>query len=932
MKVDLQAAGATAHLSQVEDVLASLGSDPDRGLDSASASERLSSLGPNTIVSEKRSSPLSLFLDQFKNALVAILIIAAVLSLLHWFYTREEALPFDFIIIAAIILLNAILGFVQEFRAEKAMEALKELSSPEARILRDGEVKMVPASEVVVGDVLLLEAGDKICADLRLISEVDVRSDESILTGESTTVRKRTEALDEDAGIADRTNMLFSGTIITNGRGKGIAAATGINTEIGKIAHFIAQEEKEETPLQKEMDKLGRQIGAIVLVIAAITITFALVAQDSFTISAILGIALFGIALAVAAIPEGLPAVVTISLALGVKRMAAKKAIVRRLAAVETLGSTNVICSDKTGTITENRLTVTDVVLCADVIDKQNRPSDQIAATVQNECLHEDPRTELLLAGVLCNNATELGSGADPVETALVQAAISAGVEVSSSLERYPRTAELPFNSENKYMLTVHERDELLFVVMKGAPEMVLPLCATANIDGVTVDLAPENAVKINTKTEELARKGLKTLAFATACIKKNTFGTHVTSENLIDKLEEGLLNGSFKLSLLGIMGLMDPPRPEVFGAIEKCKRAGIEVVMITGDHKATAITVAKDTGIFTEGDLALDGKELAALTEEEFEKIVSDVRVYARVEPAQKLRIVQALQAKGNIVAMTGDGVNDAPALNRADIGIAMGITGTDVSREASDMILTDDNFATIVSAIEEGRMIFANIRRFISFLFSTNSGEVLTLFLGVVLASMLGLVEGGHILVPLLAIHILWVNIITDGAPALALGVEPKDKDAMNGAPRRIGEPIIRQDMWRAVAIMGTVMAVGTLFMIDLYTTGGMIHTPDVNIEYARTMAFTVLVMFQLFDSLNWRSYPKSIFKVPLFGNKWLTMALAGSVLLQLMIMYVPGLAGAFEAVPLNVTDWVRIICAASLIIVAMELYKWRLRWETR
>jgi P-type Ca2+ transporter type 2C len=854
-----------------------------------------------------------------------LLLVATAISLGLWVYERDTALPYEGLAIFAIVLLNGILGHVQETRAERAVAALRAMSANEATVLRDGDRQSVPAAELVPGDVVLIEEGDTIPADARLIESTALQTMEASLTGESLPVSKDVSPVGEEVDLGDRRNMVFSGTTATYGRGKAVVTATGMHTELGNIAGLLSRTEEQTTPLQKELDRVGKLLGGIVLVIAAAVVATILLVEGIRDFAVFLDVLIFGVALAVAAVPEGLPAIVTTTLALGVRRMAGRNSIVRKLPAVETLGSATVIASDKTGTLTKNEMTVRTVVTASGRVDITGT-----GYAPEGELRHEgkplqEPalRTEVertLIAADRANNAVLQEYGGrwsvqgDPTEGALIVAARKAGLSADALGSRFERVGEVPFSSERKLMSTVHEdadKPERLIVFTKGAPDVLVTRCSHELVGGEARTLTDGRRQEIRAASERLASEALRTLGVAFRSLRPDALEREVD-----DRVEHELV-------FLGVVGMIDPPREEAKEAVGRAKGAGIRPVMITGDHPQTAAAIARELDI-TEDERAITGAELEKLDDEALERTVRECSVYARVNPEHKLRIVDALQKNGDIVAMTGDGVNDAPALKTADIGVAMGITGTDVSKEAADMVLTDDNFASIVAAVEEGRSIFANIQKFLRFLLSSNIGEVLTVFLGVVLAGVIGLTAGGEgaLVLPLLATQILWINLITDGAPALALGLDPADPEVMNRPPRPVGSGVITRRMWGGIAFVGIIMAAGTLLVLDFGLPGGFIQGSG-DLPYARTMAFTTLVLFQLFNAPNARSDERSAFH-RLFRNPWLRGALVLSIALQILVVYAPFLQPAFGTVSLNIGDWLVCVAVASSVLWLRELSK--------
>jgi P-type Ca2+ transporter type 2C len=907
-----------------EEVVGGLGSEQRHGLGGQEASARLKRYGPNELETEKPVPAWRRFLAQFQDVLIILLLVATAISVGLWVYERDTALPYEGLTIFAIVLLNGILGYVQEARAERAVAALRAMSANEATVLRDGERRSVPAAELVPGDVILVEEGDTIPADARLIGSTALHTMEASLTGESLPVSKDVAQVEEEVGLGDRRNMIFSGTVATYGRGKAVVTATGMRTELGKVAGLLSQTEEQTTPLQKELDRVGKLLGGIVLVIAAVVVVTILIVEGIRDFAAFLNVLIFGVALAVAAVPEGLPAIVTTTLAIGVRRMAGRNAIVRKLPAVETLGSATVICTDKTGTLTKNEMTVRTIVTASGWVDVTGT-----GYTPEGELQHGGrllqepaPRTEVertLIAADLANNATLTHNDGrwsvqgDPTEGALIVAARKVGLAQEALDARFERVGEVPFSSERKLMSTVHkdaEKPERIAAFAKGAPDVLLPRCSHEIVCDEARTLTDERREEIRTTNETLAGQALRTLGVAFRSLPPETLDAEVD-----DAIETDLV-------FLGLVGMIDPPREEVKDAVDLAKDAGIRPIMITGDHPKTAAAIAEELDISAEAR-AITGAELEKLDDETLERTARECSVYARVNPEHKLRIVGALQKNGQVVAMTGDGVNDAPALKTADIGVAMGITGTDVSKEAADMVLTDDNFASIVAAVEEGRAIFANIRKFLRYLLSSNIGEVLTVFLGVVLAGVIGLTgDEGALVLPLLATQILWINLITDGAPALALGLDPADPDVMRQPPRPVGSGVITRRMQFGIAFVGIIMAAGTLLVLDFGLPGGLIEGSG-DLPYARTMAFTTLVLFQLFNALNARSDERSAFH-RLLRNPWLRVAIPFSLALQVLVVYAPFLQPAFGTVALSLGDWLVCVAIASSVLWLREVSK--------
>jgi Ca2+-transporting ATPase len=920
-------------------VLEGLGSNEKVGLSSEEARRRLDRFGSNELKETEKTTLWEMFLGQFEDVLVWILLAATVISFILWLYDPgEETYPYDSIIILLIVLANAILGVIQEYRAERSLEALKKLSAPSAVVLRDGQKQRIPAREVVPGDILLLDAGDKVAADARLIEVINLEADESALTGESVPVTKTTHPLEGEVEIGDRKNMIFMGTTITYGRGKAVVVATGMKTEIGAIAEMMQATEKEATPLQKNLDQVGKQLGMVILIICGVVALTGILEHGKYTLQGALQMFLFGVALAVAAIPEGLPAVVTVALAIGVQKMAAKNSIVRKLSAVETLGSTTVICSDKTGTLTRNEMTVRKIWLDGKVIEVTGEGYEPRGEFIYNGLPYRQKDLEhLLRIAALCSNARLVQRAdrweidGDPTEGALVVAAEKAGLRIETLEAMYPRLGEIPFSSERMRMTTIHRDGERPVAYVKGAPEVILSLCDYIHLDGKIQPLTPELREKILKQNEEMSQQALRTLGFAYRDLSELfKMGSGIESTR-VGSGEAEVHQIESRLVFLGLIGMIDPPRKEAILAVEKCRKAGIRPVMITGDHKLTAIAIARELNMISDTSTqVLTGKDLEALDSEKLSEIAEEVVVYARVSPEHKVRIVDALKARNHIAAMTGDGVNDAPALKKADIGVAMGKGGTEVAKEASDMILADDNFATIVAAVEEGRAIFDNIRKFISYLLSSNVGEVVSMFLGVMLAKVLGLLDAeGLAFLPLTATQILWINLVTDGFPALALGVDPKDPRIMSLPPRSSKEQVISRRMWYMIFTLGTWIGLGTLFILDAYYPGGLLEwNPDAEPDHSRTMAFTTMVMFEMFNAFNFRSFNTSVFKVGIFKNRWLLAAISLSIILHFVVLYTPALQRAFHTVPLGWMDWMICIGIGSTVLILGEITK-QLGW---
>jgi magnesium-transporting ATPase (P-type) len=900
-----------------------LATDIQQGLSPEEASARLARYGPNQLEAAATVPAWRKFVAQFADPLIYLLLGAVAVSFIAWLLEGAEGVPFEVVVILTIILLNAILGYVQESRAEQAVAALQRMAAATAGVLRGGREERVAAVDVVPGDVLLLAEGDAVGADARLVEAASLTVAEASLTGESEAVLKDTATNDEPAGIGDRLNMVFNGTAVTRGRGRAIVTATGMQTEMGTIARLLDTDEA-KTPLQREVERIGKMLGIAVIIIAIVVISAILLTEDIEGASDYVDVLLVGVSLAVAAVPEGLPAVLSVVLALGVQRMAERNAIVKRLSSVETLGSASVVCSDKTGTLTRNEMMIEKIVTSSgevDVTGSGYRPDGELRsnnAPLEDPVLLDEVRA-VLTGGSLSNDAglrEEDGEWiiqGDPTEAAFLVAEAKIEGLTQERLSRFSRVGEVPFTSERKLMSTVqHDADGELgtAVITKGAPDVLLARCSAERVAGDIHPLEDARRQEILATVNRLADLALRTLAVAYRPLS----GDERPPED--ESIEQDLV-------YLGLVGIIDPPRDEARDAIAEAKAAGIRVIMITGDHPRTAARIASDLGIAGAGSRALTGADLEQLDDEELQSAVRDVSVYARVAPEHKLRIVHALQADANIVAMTGDGVNDAPALKSADIGVAMGITGTDVSKEAADMILADDNFATIVTAVREGRAIFANIRKFLRFLLSSNIGEVLTMFFGVILASVIGLDNTAEaVAVPLLATQILWINLLTDSAPALAMGVDPPPDGVMAHPPRRLTDRVIDGEMWVSIGFIGIVMAAVTLAALDLRLEGGLLGGSG-EIEGARTMAFTTLVFAQLFNCFNSRSDRVSAFS-HLFTNAWLWGAIAVSVVLQVAVVQLRFLNDAFGTTPLSAGDWLLCVGLASIVLWADEAKK--------
>ncbi len=920
-------------LVDAEAVGSELGTDPGTGLTSAEAAERLERFGPNALEPEAEVPAWRKLLAQFADPLVYLLLAAVAISLVTWVIEGAHGVPFEAVVIAAILIANAVLGYVQEARAEEAVAALQRMAAPMSTVLRDGDQRRVPTSDVVPGDVLVLAEGDAVGADGRLTEAASLTVAEASLTGESEPVLKDVATLTGSVALGDRTNMVFSGTAVTRGRGRAVVSATGMSTEMGRIARLLGETEEERTPLQREIDHVGRTLGIIVLVIAAIVVAAILLTSPVDEPADVVDVLIVGVSLAVAAGPEGLPAVLSVVLALGVQRMARKNAIVKQLSSVETLGSATVICSDKTGTLTRNEMTILRVVTRSgevEVTGVGHPPDGEFVVDgngLQPGPLLEEVRAAVSL-GALANDASvreEAGEWVvhgDPTEAAFLIAERKAGF-IEGLDRRFRRAGEVPFTSERKLMSTLHvdlEHDDgRVILATKGAPDVLLARCTHEQVGGEPVPLDEERRRRIVEVVDALAGQAFRTLGTA---YRSMPDGLPDEPEEIGEDLERDLV-------FVGVVGIIDPPRAEAKVAIDEARRAGIRVLMITGDHPRTAARIAEELDMAEADARTVTGVEIEELGDEAFREAVREAPVYARVAPEHKLRIVDALQADGHVVAMTGDGVNDAPALKRADIGVAMGITGTDVAKEAANMILADDNFATIVAAVREGRGIFSNIRKFLRYLLSSNAGEVLTMFFGVLGAGLIGLdAAGGAAAVPLLATQILWINLLTDAAPALAMGVDPPPDDVMERSPRRLTARVIDARMQTGVAFVGFVMAAATLLTLDIGLPGGMVEGSGTLTE-ARTMAFTTLVLAQLFNCFNARSERVSAFH-NLFTNPWLWGAIALSLVLQVAVIYLPFLNRPFGTTGLDPNEWILCTVMASTVLWANEIRKLVGRWR--
>jgi len=913
------------HALEVDKVLENLNSDRKTGLTSQEAAQRLAQYGPNELEEAAGRSTLIIIWDQFKNIMLLMLILVAVVSAV--LDVRAGQFPKDAIAISAIVLLNGILGYLQESRAEKALAALKRMASPLVRVLRDGKVVEVAAKEIVPGDVMLIEAGSQVAADARIVEESNLQTRESALTGEAQGVEKDTAPLPADAALGERANVVFQGTEVVQGRATVVVTGTGMQTELGRIAALLQSVETEPTPLQQRMSQLGNVLVAGALVLVAVVVAVGTLRLGFGAFEELLEVAL---SMAVAVVPEGLPAVITVTLALGTQRMVRRHALIRKLPAVETLGSVTTICSDKTGTLTQNKMVVQAVYTASQsfaVTGEGYTPTGEFQVNQQPIAPEQQPELQvLLLACVLCNDAflqQENGQWAivgDPTEGALLAVAGKAGFNKDQSTERLPRVAEFPFSSERKRMSVICQSGhEPVFnssgpktnysMFTKGSPELTLERCTQIQLGDRIEPLTQNQRQQILTQNNELASRGLRVLGFAYRSLEDlPPEGSQDTTEN--------------NLVWLGLVGMLDAPRPEVREAVALCRQAGIRPVMITGDHQLTAQAVAYDLGIATKGDRSLNGQDLEKLSTAELEAQVKSVSIYARVSPEHKLRIVRALQQQGEFAAMTGDGVNDAPALKQADIGIAMGITGTDVSKEASDMVLLDDNFATIVAATEEGRVVYTNIRRFVKYILGSNIGEVLT----IAAAPLLGL--GG---VPLTPLQILWMNLVTDGLPALALAVEPPEPDVMRRPPSSPRENIFARGLGWYMVRIGIVFAILAIILMQwAYThTQSGASNPNLDPQRWKTMVFTTLCLAQMGHALAVRSDTRLTIEMNPFSNPYVLGAVTLTTILQMLLIYVEPLRNFFGTHLLDPIELAICFGFSALMFVWIELEKLFIRW---
>lgn len=953
-------------LTDADQVAQALNVDPRTGLSSDEAKRRLDKFGPNELASAPPVPKWKKFLQQFQDPLVYLLLAATAISLVAWIIEKVnaapgaegEALPFDSIVIVLILIVNAILGYMQEAKAEEAVNALSEMTAPTSNVLRNGRVERINTTDIVPGDILVLGEGDTVPADGRLLAAASLRIAEASLTGESVPVSKKPATLDSAKALGDRANMVFNGTSVTQGTGRAIVTGTGMNTQVGKIADLLQSTEDEATPLQKEMNHVSKILGIAVCIIAVVVLLALAVLEGFHSVHDVIDSLLLAVSLAVAAVPEGLAAILTVVLALGVQRMAAHHAIVKKLHSVETLGSASVICSDKTGTLTRNEMTVERVVVPSGEVELTGTgyaPEGDMVS-IDGSAVPENVANEVLAtlgAGTLANDG-ELREGekpgtweivGDPTEVSLVVAARK--THADKKFAHFDRVAEIPFTSERKRMsvITRNATDAgKLTVFAKGAPDVLLSYCDRIYVNGAIRKLTEGDRQDILDTVERLSREAYRTLGEAFRPLETDSLaqipGIRTNSAGDISDISEQAEAIEAHLVWCGMVGIIDPPRTEVRDAVAEAHRAGIRTVMITGDHPLTAARIASDLGIIAKDGKALTGDELDAMDQAQLDKATSEVSVYARVAPEHKLKIVESLQRQGNIAAMTGDGVNDAPAVKSADIGVAMGITGTEVTKQSAKMILADDNFSTIVAAVREGRGIFDNIRKFLRYLLSSNVGEVFTVFFGVVFAGWLGIKnpESVGVTVPLLATQLLWINLLTDAAPALAMGVDPMTEDVMNRKPRKLTDRVIDGAMWGDIVYIGIIMAIVTLIGMDMHLTGGLFTDRsvdamghDAQMVEARTMGFTILVFAQLFNAIASRSHLQSAF-VGLFSNKWLWGAIGLSIVLQLLVIYVPFLNTAFGTTPLPPMAWLECIGLAFFVLVASEIRKIFLRMRAK
>ncbi len=936
-------------LRDATDVAQSLRTDAAAGLTEVEVAKRRASFGANQLDAQAPVASWRKLLGQFNDPLIYLLLGAVVVSFVAWLLEGREGTPFEVIVILSIVIVNAVLGFVQEARAERAVAALQQMAAATSSVIRDGREDRVPSTELVPGDIVVLSEGDAVTADARLIDTASLNVAEASLTGESESVLKDAATLSSATELAERTNMIFNGTAVTRGRGKAVVTSTGMRTELGRIATLLGDTKVEPTPLQREVDRIGRMLGVAIIVIAVVIMATTLLTTDINKASDLVDVLLIGVSLAAAAVPEGLPAVLSVVLAKGVQHMATENAIVKKLSSVETLGSASVVCTDKTGTLTKNEMTIVRVVtgsgevtitgsgyepsgemkIDGEPLDGEPVDGEPVDGQPVDDSILLDEVSRVLRAGSLANNASlheDAGRWTiqgDPTEAAFLVGERKLGI-TETRTRRFTRVGEIPFTSERKLMSTLEadaDRDGQISVVTKGAPGELVERCTKERVNGKVGELTDRRRSEVLANVDRLADQALRTMAVAYRPLQH-------------DDREEANRAGETSetdLVLLGLVGILDPPRSEAKIAIAEAHHAGLRVIMITGDHPRTASRIAQELGIGDAQLRVMSGPDIEAASDDELQAAARNVSVYARVTPEHKLRIVNALKTDGNIVAMTGDGVNDAPALKSAHIGVAMGISGTEVTKEAADLILADDNFATIIVAIREGRAIFANIRKFLRFMLSSNIGEVFTTFFGVVLAGPLGLKAATAVVaMPLLATQILWINLLTDTAPALAMGFDPAPDGVMDRPPRKLTDRIIDGRMWFGIVWVGLVMAAVSLAALDLRLPGGPLGGSG-NIVQARTMAFTTIVLCQLFNAFNARSDRISAFH-KLFTNRLLWGSIAVSVVLQVAVVHLSFLNDAFDTVPLSAADWLVCVGLASVVLWTVELKKFVLRLMTR
>ncbi len=916
----------------VEQIATALGVDIEQGLSSPETAARLEKFGPNDLVESETEPAWRRFIRQFADPLVYLLLVAIAISVAAWILEGAHGVPIDAVVILVIVIANAVIGFVQENRAADAVAALADMTASHATVLRDGRLTDVPSSEVVPGDVLVLAEGDAVAADARLFTASSLRIQEASLTGESEAVEKNPATLSAPAPLGDRRDMVFRGTDVARGVGRAIVTSTGMNTEVGKIATLLDETTHDKSPLQVEIAKISKTLGVLVIIIAIVVMAALALINGVRTPEEGIQILLMGVSLAVAAVPEGLPAILSLVLAIGVQAMARRNAVMKNLESVETLGSVSFICSDKTGTLTKNEMTLREIITASGTTALSGTGYDPLGSAEVTEgdanALEEARLT--LAAGCIANNAQLDKAGGfweiqgDPTEAAFLVAAPKVG-GVEELVAFTTRLAEAPFDSERKMMsVLVRGNDGRDRICAKGAPDVLLRRCVSEHVNGQTRQLDTARIEQLQATVNDLSKQGYRTLGV----------GWRETEDGSVANPEEFSEDGECDLVFGGIVGIIDPPRQEAADAIQAAHSAGIKTVMITGDHPVTAARIAQDLGIVEDGAATdvVTGQELDELDDRQLAEVAADARVYARVSPEHKLRIVDALQDSREIVAMTGDGVNDAPALKSADIGIAMGITGTEVTKQAGEMILGDDNYSTIVAAVQQGRVIFDNIKKFIRYLLSSNMGEVSTIFLGVVLGSVIGLADPanpGATVVPLLATQILWINLVTDSGPALAMGVDPQIEDVMARKPRSLNDRIIDRHMWSRIIGIGLVMGILSLAVLDLNLPGGLwsgmasLVPVDQQLDVARTTMFTALVFMQLFNALNSRSDTTSAFS-HLFTNRWLWISLAGATIAQILVIQIPALQTAFGTISIGWQHWLLAVGAGATVLLFEEIVK--------